>query len=87
MTIELDGRKMHDRAAAHEHLKAQLGLPDYYGRNLDALYDLLTERAQPLTIVVRFRPELEAYLGSYAVKLLTTLRQAAMKNPALELQV
>jgi len=41
MTVELDGRLMHDRLSAHEYLKVQLALPDYYGRNLDALYDLL----------------------------------------------
>ena len=44
MTLTLDGLQMSGRAAAHDHLKAQLKLPDYYGRNLDALYDLLPIR-------------------------------------------
>ena len=30
--------------ALHDALAAQLSLPDYYGRNLDALHDILSER-------------------------------------------
>ena len=43
-TIIIDGAAMTTRDAAHSHLALRLGLPDYYGRNLDALYDCLTER-------------------------------------------
>ena len=42
MTVTLDGRFMTTRDNAHEHLAQQLKLPDWYGRNFDALYDLLT---------------------------------------------
>ena len=35
---------MTERNAAHEYLAARLSFPAWYGRNLDALYDLLTER-------------------------------------------
>ena len=31
------------KAALHEQIASSLHLPDYYGRNLDALYDLLCE--------------------------------------------
>lgn len=83
MRIELDGRQMTDRRAAHDYLQTQLHLPAYYGRNLDALYDLLTEQTAPLTIVLRFRAEMESYLGRYGENLLKTLQDAAAKNPAL----
>ena len=42
--VLIDCRSWKDRESAHESLKKELGLPDYYGRNADALYDLLTER-------------------------------------------
>lgn len=87
MTIELDGRRMTDRAAAHDYLKEQLDLPDRYGRNLDALYDLLTERGQPLRLVVRHQAEMSDHLGHYAAALLDTLRDAAEHNPALDVLV
>lgn len=87
MRIELDGRQMTGRAAAHTYLKEQLGLPEYYGRNLDALYDLLTEHAQPRTLVLRHADALEAQLGDYAGALLETLRDAAEGNHQLTLVV
>ncbi len=83
MTIELDGREMHDRTAAHDYLKAQLGLPDYYGRNLDALYDLLTECGEKRTIALRNKDDMEQQMGHYATALLDTFQDAAEQNPAL----
>lgn len=41
--ICLDGGKMQHPAEAHKHLRTQLRLPGYYGENLDALFDCLTE--------------------------------------------
>ncbi|WP_407377308.1 barstar family protein [Methanobrevibacter sp.] len=37
----LDGEAI--KKKGHEYLMEALDLPDYYGRNLDALYDCLTE--------------------------------------------
>ncbi len=39
--IKLDGKKL--KKEPHEYLIKKLDLPDYYGRNLDALYDCLTD--------------------------------------------
>ena len=39
--ITLDGKKI--KKESHDYLIRKLDLPDYYGRNLDALYDCLTE--------------------------------------------
>jgi len=87
MVKELDGRLMTDRGAAHDHLQAQLALPSYYGRNLDALYDLLTESTAPMTILVTHWAELEQNLGHYAAALLDTLYDAAKENQSLTIQV
>lgn len=81
MTVLLDGQEMRDRKSAHDHLKTQLILPDYYGRNLDALYDLLTERGEPIIIMVQNQEEI------YTPALLRTLQDAAKNNPALEVVI
>lgn len=83
MTTQLDGRQMCSRAAAHDHLKQQLSLPDYYGRNLDALYDLLTEGREPTTIELLNKSEMLSSLGRYGELLIETLQQAAEDNPNL----
>lgn len=83
MVIELDGREMRDRSATHDYLKAVLNFPDYYGRNLDALYDLLTECGEERTIVLSHKSEMEQQLSHYAVALLDAFQDAAEENPAL----
>ena len=37
----------------HNYLKKQLNFPDYYGENLDALYDCLTEICDEIQIVLK----------------------------------
>lgn len=83
-TILLDGARMTSRSAAHQHLAAQLGFPEWYGRNLDALHDLLTERGEPVCVRLVRREALEAALGGYGIALVETLQDAAEENPALE---
>lgn len=83
-TIILDGDRMRNRRAAHDHLSEQLRLPEYYGRNLDALYDLLTERAGPTRLVLLHREALLYWLGGYGAALCQTLEDADRANPSLE---
>ena len=86
-TIVLDGAEMLTKAAAHSHLMARLALPDHYGKNLDALYDCLTERGEA-TLLVLYRAEaMKAALGDYGCALTDTLREAAAENPKLTFAV
>lgn len=78
--IILDGRQMTDRNAAHTYLQTALALPDYYGRNLDALYDCLTEKTG-VQIILTYIREMSENLGNYADMLLATLTEAAEENP------
>ena len=41
--ITLDGNILADIAQVHNYLKEMLEFPEYYGKNLDALYDCLTD--------------------------------------------
>ncbi len=41
--VYLDTRKLTDKEASHEYLRDMLDFPEYYGANLDALYDCLTD--------------------------------------------
>lgn len=50
--VALDGRALADHDALHDQLAASLGFPASYGRNLDALIDLLTYLDEPGTAAV-----------------------------------
>ena len=43
MTYVLDGAMMDTKQHAHRHMRETQGFPAYYGGNLDALYDCLTD--------------------------------------------
>ena len=82
--ITIDGDRMSNRRAAHDHLTEALSLPEHYGRNLDALYDMLTERGGPTRLIVRRRDTVISFLGDYGEALCQTLEDAGRANPQLE---
>lgn len=43
MEVILDASQMEKRKMAHTYLAEQLEFPEYYGHNLDALYDCLSD--------------------------------------------
>ena len=83
MTITLNGKAMVDRPAAHSHLAERLDLPTYYGRNLDALYDVLTDIGEETQIILEDPAAVVENLGKYGEALLSTMQEAAEENPHL----
>lgn len=49
--IELDGKLI--KKDGHDYLKKSLNFPNYYGKNLDALYDCLTDIGVDTVIVLK----------------------------------
>jgi len=82
--IQLDCSQMTDRASAHAYLARALDFPDWYGSNLDALYDMLTGHIPPMKLELLHPWELEV-MGEYGHSLLDTMQDAAIDNPDLEL--
>ena len=66
MEVQLDFHSIEDREQLHKYLKQELKLPDYYGNNLDALHDCLTEKGDIRTITIHHFDSLEEKLGGYA---------------------
>lgn len=52
LTICIDGRQYASAKELHLALKILLDLPEHYGCNADALYDCLSERKNPVNLVV-----------------------------------
>ncbi len=87
MEIILDGRSMTDRELTHDLLAEKLPLPGYYGRNLDALFDLLTDCAEDIEITIVHGDEMLCHLGSYGQALLDTLWEAARENAKINISI
>ncbi len=71
----------------HEQLKAILELPEWYGHNLDAMHDCLTELGTPVKLTLDNFSALKTALGDYAGRLLYVLHICAEENPNLEISL
>ena len=84
MTYTIDCENLLFPDQAHDYLARVLDLPAYYGRNLDALYDCLTERG-PCTVVLVGAEVLRQW-GGFGGRVLSVIEQAAEANPHIELE-
>ena len=83
MEIVLDAKRFKGRTRAHAYFKEALQLPDYYGKNLDALYDCLGDIGEETVIVVPEVIQKNEYLGDYGKTMLRVFKDAAEENEAL----
>lgn len=83
MEVTLDCTLFSDKFSTHNYLKQSLGFPDYYGSNLDALYDCLVELSDCRILLTNSHALTKS--GTYGENLLDTIRDAAEHNPGLEL--
>lgn len=60
MKVIINAKKLTERQSAHKYLKWMLEFPDYYGNNLDALYDCLTDMRH-LTLIIVNSKDAEGY--------------------------
>ena len=64
--IKVDCRNIAAPAAFQIYLQYLMSYPGWYGRNLDAMYDMLTEETEPLHMVFltgeKMAPEMKNYL-------------------------
>lgn len=84
--ITLEGQRMLTRENAHAELARAFKFPAHYGKNLDALYDFLTEIDATECLFQHSEDMVEA-LEPYGLKLLQTLIEASIKNPNFKLKI
>lgn len=82
--ILIDGRQMKTKELAHEYLSRKPEFPQEYGRNLDALYDVLTSLSG-CVVRIRYRKSIVKYLGAYGIRLLGVIDAAAEQNKTIHI--
>jgi ribonuclease inhibitor len=79
-TCTIDGKLITDRNKLHYIIATSLDFPDWYGENLDALYDCLTDMHEETKIIIENSDLLETNLGVYAHSLYKVLKNASDDN-------
>lgn len=74
--MQLDGKLINQ--SGHDYLMEALNLPDYYGKNLDALYDCLTEIECEIELV---------NAGEVDEDIIETFKDAAAENEFLTFKI
>ena len=67
----------------HKFIANALKLPDYYGGNLDALHDCLTDITEKTAIEIDDLPLFKANLGKYADRILRVIKDSARENECI----
>lgn len=78
--ITMDCAGIGSREALHAALKEALALPEYYGNNLDALADCLSDLFEDTCLILRHPESLRQALGNSADALLHVLHRSARDN-------
>ncbi|MEA1975856.1 MAG: barstar family protein [Bacillota bacterium] len=78
--IILDGNKMTSKKETHIYLKEMMNLPNYYGHNLDALWDILTSTCYKQNISLINTHNLINHLNKYGENLIKVFKEASDEN-------
>lgn len=76
----VDGKFMQSKEAMYTHLTRVLSLPSYFGNNLDALWDILTESEEQTQINFINVDLAQEYLGDYGKKLIKLFKELEIEN-------
>ena len=81
MKVVLDALRLQQKEEAHKYLREALNFPEYYGENLDALHDCLTELDD---VQVEFM-NADKVSGGYFAKVMNVFRDSADENSGLKI--
>lgn len=83
MLKALEGKKIRSEAEFHAAIAAALDFPEYYGRNLDALWDVLTgDVERPVVLLWKDAQASQASLGDRFQPIIELLRQVEKQDAA-----
>ena len=85
--VKLNGNSMATKELAHSYLKWKLDLPEYYGENLDALWDILSVHSESLEITLYNMEKLKDNLGEYGESIIDLLNDLTDENSNITIKI
>ena len=80
MRATINAKRITDKESLHALLRQKLSLPADCGKNLDAVFDVLTDPGKDRIITVKHEELLRERLGDYADRFLRMLDDAAQSG-------
>lgn len=87
MRIILNGDKMKTKDIAHEYIKYRFKFPDYYGENLDGLWDILSTYNDEIEIELIYKDSLIKYLNQYGEELIKVFQDVESENDKIRFTI
>lgn len=84
--IYIDLKGVITKDELHELLKKELGFPYYYGGNLDAFYDMLTEYGEGWNIIFYNAGDITAEMPGYYARLKDAAQRAMAETDELRIR-
>ncbi len=85
--VTLNGRNMNSKEIAHLYMKWNLQVPEYYGTNLDALWDVLSTYDKPIQINLINKDKLIENLGDYGEAIIEVFQDAQKENNNINFEI
>lgn len=84
--IVINGKELKSKKEFYQEIREKLEFPEYFGNNLDALHDSLSE-VNDVTVLLLNKASLEENLGSYSERILRVFRDSEKENPGLSVKL
>ena len=86
-TIWIDISLLDDKRSMSGYMKQIFDLPEYFGGNLDALNDCMSEISEDTQIRLKREDLIKAAENAYAWKTIRVIINAASENPRLDFTI
>ena len=83
--IYLNAEKITNQKSMAKYMKKTFAFPDYFGGNLDALYDCLSEVDEETDVILDQNAVAAVCDNDYAYSVLMVMSRAAEDNPYLRI--
>ncbi|MBR3357801.1 MAG: barstar family protein [Solobacterium sp.] len=85
LRIELDAKDIENRHKMYTFFREKITVPEYFGANLDALYDVLSEYDEDVSFIFTRENTRRITREEYAWKVVMIIARCMQENPHIHM--